>query len=65
MTSQKSGVAILGIFVADLAFRAARTPGIGETIAGSGFKMGPGGHRLLFQSQRPRLKVLWPAGLPA
>ena len=43
MTSQKSGVAILGIFVADLAFRAARMPGIGETIAGSGFKMGPGG----------------------
>jgi ribokinase len=37
------GVAILGIFVADLAFRASRMPGIGETIAGSGFKMGPGG----------------------
>ena len=42
MTTQKSGVAILGIFVADLAFRAARMPGTGETIAGSGFKMGPG-----------------------
>jgi ribokinase len=42
MASQK-GVAILGIFVADLAFRAARLPGIGETIAGSGFKVGPGG----------------------
>jgi ribokinase len=39
----RSGVAILGIFVADLAFRAGRMPGIGETIAGSGFKMGPGG----------------------
>lgn len=38
-----SGVAILGIFVADLAFRASRMPAIGETIAGSGFKMGPGG----------------------
>src|SRR4051794_7416303 len=38
-----SGVAILGIFVADLAFRAGRMPAIGETIAGSGFKMGPGG----------------------
>lgn len=37
------GVAILGIFVADLAFRASRLPTIGETIAGSGFKMGPGG----------------------
>ena len=42
MTGHK-GVAILGIFVADLAFRAGRLPGIGETIAGSGFKMGPGG----------------------
>ena len=38
-----NGVAILGIFVADLAFRASRPPGIGETIIGSGFKMGPGG----------------------
>jgi ribokinase len=37
------GVAILGIFVADLAFRAARMPAIGETVAGSGFQMGPGG----------------------
>ncbi len=43
MTEGKSGVAILGIFVADLAFRARRMPGMGETIAGSGFKMGPGG----------------------
>lgn len=40
---QRKGVAILGIFVADLAFRASRLPGIGETIAGSGFKVGPGG----------------------
>ena len=37
------GVVILGIFVADLAFRAGRLPKIGETIAGSGFKLGPGG----------------------
>lgn len=37
------GVAILGIFVADLAFRAPRLPLVGETIAGSGFKIGPGG----------------------
>jgi ribokinase len=43
MSSQKSGVAILGIFVADLAFRAGRMPGLGETIIGSSFKMGPGG----------------------
>ena len=39
----QEGVAILGIFVADLAFRAGRLPRIGETITGSGFKMGPGG----------------------
>jgi ribokinase len=39
----QEGVAILGIFVADLAFRAGRLPKIGETIVGSGFKMGPGG----------------------
>jgi ribokinase len=39
----QEGVAILGIFVADLAFRAGRLPKIGETITGSGFKMGPGG----------------------
>jgi ribokinase len=40
---ERQGVAILGIFVADLAFRAGRLPAIGETIVGSGFKMGPGG----------------------
>lgn len=39
----KQGVAILGIFVADLAFRAGRQPAMGETLLGSGFKMGPGG----------------------
>lgn len=38
-----SNVCILGIFVADLAFRAGRQPAMGETIMGSGFKMGPGG----------------------
>jgi ribokinase len=43
MAEGKRGVAILGIFVADLAFRAGRMPGMGETIIGSGFKMGPGG----------------------
>lgn len=36
-------VAILGIFVADLAFRAPRLPLMGETILGQGFKDGPGG----------------------
>ncbi len=39
----KSGVTILGIYVADLAFRAARQPAMGETILGSSFAMGPGG----------------------
>lgn len=39
----KRGIVILGIFVADLAFRAGRMPRIGETIEGDGFKMGPGG----------------------
>lgn len=39
----KQGVAILGIFVADLAFRAGRQPAMGETLMGSGFKLGPGG----------------------
>jgi ribokinase len=43
MTGTKGGVAILGVFVADLAFRAGRMPAMGETISGSGFKMGPGG----------------------
>ncbi len=36
-------VVILGVFVADTAYRAARAPRMGETILGSGFKLGPGG----------------------
>lgn len=36
-------VAVLGIFVADLAFKAPRLPVMGETILGQGFKDGPGG----------------------
>ncbi len=43
MSTDRRGVAILGIFVADLAFRAGRMPAMGETILGSGFKLGPGG----------------------
>ena len=38
-----SGIVVLGIFVADMAFRAERPPRIGETILGSGFLLGPGG----------------------
>jgi ribokinase len=39
----RAPVAVLGIFVADLAFRAPRLPLMGETILGHGFKDGPGG----------------------
>ncbi|MBL8578378.1 MAG: ribokinase [Mesorhizobium sp.] len=42
MTAQKP-VVILGVFVADTAYRATRAPRMGETILGSGFKLGPGG----------------------
>ncbi|WP_159953355.1 ribokinase [Rhizobium sp. 18065] len=38
-----TGVSILGIFVADTAYLAPRLPVVGETIAGSGFSVGPGG----------------------
>lgn len=43
MSAKGEGVTILGIYVADLAFRAGRLPIVGETILGSGFGMGPGG----------------------
>lgn len=43
MSKIPNSVAILGIFVADLAFRAGRMPIVGETILGSGFHLGPGG----------------------
>lgn len=36
-------VAVLGIFVADAAFRADRLPVMGETILGHSFALGPGG----------------------
>ena len=36
-------VVILGVFVADTAYRATRAPRMGETILGSDFKLGPGG----------------------
>lgn len=38
-----SRIVVLGIFAADMAFRAERPPRIGETIIGSGFLLGPGG----------------------
>lgn len=36
-------VVVLGVFVADTAYRADRQPSMGETILGLGFKLGPGG----------------------
>lgn len=42
MQTQKP-VVILGVFVADTSYRAARPPRMGETILGSDFKLGPGG----------------------
>lgn len=36
-------VAILGVFVADTAYRADRQPRMGETILGNAFRLGPGG----------------------
>ena len=38
-----TGISILGIFVADTAYLAPRMPAVGETVAGSGFSVGPGG----------------------
>ncbi len=40
---EKKWVTVLGSFVADVAFRAGRIPAWGETLMGSGFKLGPGG----------------------
>lgn len=42
MTSP-GGIAILGVFVADTAYRADRPPRMGETILGNSFALGPGG----------------------
>ncbi|MEM6634381.1 MAG: ribokinase [Pseudomonadota bacterium] len=36
-------IVILGVFVADTAYRADRPPKMGETILGNSFKLGPGG----------------------
>ena len=42
-TDRRGAVAILGVFVADAAYRATRQPNMGETILGSSFALGPGG----------------------
>jgi ribokinase len=36
-------IVILGVFVADTAYRAKRQPRMGETLLGTGFALGPGG----------------------
>ncbi|MCG8492538.1 MAG: ribokinase [Sneathiellales bacterium] len=41
--TKKSGVVVLGIFVADTTYLAERMPVIGETLMGRGFSVGPGG----------------------
>ncbi len=38
-----SDIIILGVFVADAAYRTARMPVVGETLLGTGFQLGPGG----------------------
>lgn len=43
LASSPGTVVVLGIFAADLAFRAERLPRIGETLLGQGFALGPGG----------------------
>lgn len=40
---ERSGIVILGIFAADLAFRAPRLPRMGETLLANGFSLGAGG----------------------
>jgi len=42
-TAPARPIVILGVFVADTAYRAARQPRMGETILGDSFKLGPGG----------------------
>jgi ribokinase len=39
----RKSVVILGVFVADTAYRAARQPRMGETLMGDSFALGPGG----------------------
>jgi ribokinase len=41
--SDSNSIVILGVFVADTAYRANRQPRMGETILGSSFALGPGG----------------------
>ncbi|MFN3614062.1 MAG: ribokinase [Rubrimonas sp.] len=42
-SAARDEIVILGVFVADTAFRAERMPRMGETVLGRGFALGPGG----------------------
>lgn len=42
-TTVRNGIVVLGIFAADLAFRAERMPRMGETLLGQHFHLGAGG----------------------
>ena len=41
--SDRKGIVILGVFVADTTYRAGRMPRMGETVLGESFVLGPGG----------------------
>ena len=41
--TDKHNIVVLGIYAADSAYKASRLPTMGETLIGSGFKLGPGG----------------------
>lgn len=43
MAPEVGAVVILGVFVADTAYRAERQPRMGETVLGTSFALGPGG----------------------
>ena len=43
MAERRGAIVILGVFVADTAYRARRQPRMGETILGQSFALGPGG----------------------
>ena len=45
-------IVILGVFVADTAYRASRQPEMGETIIGNEFSLGPEARDLTKQSLR-------------
>jgi ribokinase len=42
-TTMRKSIVVLGVFVADTAYRADRQPKMGETILGKSFSLGPGG----------------------